>query len=155
MDFVNDVDLKAGSAWSHGDVLSELANFVNSPITRTVDLQYVNIVSRAYALAKLTLIAGSWRSALRAIECLGKNSGCRGFAHPPRPGKEISMANTATGNGFGKCLRNMLLTDQFLEGLRSIASGNNDIFLVIFVRITDFKARFRSISHRSSKLFIE
>ena len=43
MDFINDVNLVPGTTGTNGSIGSQLADLVDSAITRTVDLQHINV----------------------------------------------------------------------------------------------------------------
>ena len=64
---------------------------------------------------------------LLAVQRLGQDSRGRGLAHSAGAGEQIGMADAVGGNRVRQRLGDVLLADQFVEGLRPVAPGNDDV----------------------------
>ena len=120
VDFVDDVDLEPRAAGTNADVLTQLADLVDAAVAGPVDLQHVDVLARADALADVALVAGRRRGALFAIQRLGEDAGGGRLAHAPRPGEQIGVAYAVAGDRVLQRLGDVLLADQLRETLRAI-----------------------------------
>ncbi len=82
-----------------------------------------------------------------AIERFGQDSGGRGFAHAPRPGEQIRVADPIGGDRVAQRLGDVFLADQFPEDLRPIPPGHDDV-LVRGVLVRGVAGRFRGVRSR-------
>ncbi len=78
-------------------------------------------------LADVALVAGRRRGAFFAVQGLGQDSGGRGLAHPAGAGEQIGVADAIGRDGVRQRLGDVLLADQFGEGLRPIPPGDDDV----------------------------
>ena len=72
---------------------------------------------------------GTRRGALFAIQRLGQDSGGRGLAHAAGAGEEIGMADAIGRDRVRQRLGDVFLADQFVERLRPIAPGDDDVLV--------------------------
>ena len=127
VDFVDDVDLEPRPAGPHVDVLPQLADFVDAAVAGAVDLQHVDVVALRDALADVALVAGRRRRAVHAVQGLGEDPRRRRLADAAGTGEQIGVADAIGGDRVGQRLGDVLLADQFLERLRPIAPGDDDV----------------------------
>ena len=123
VDFVDDVNLEPRAAGPHGDVLAELADFVDAAVAGAVDLEHVDVVAGGDALADLALAAGRGRRAAFAVEALGENAGGGGLAHAAGAGEQIGVPDAVAGDGALQRLGDVLLADQLVEPSAADSAG--------------------------------
>ena len=73
VDFVDDVDFESTSTRSHADVGAKRANFVDTAIASSVDLNHINVFAGIDGLGDIGGVIGSHRRTVGIIERLGKN----------------------------------------------------------------------------------
>ena len=127
VDFVDDVNLEPHAAGPHGDVLPQLANFVDAAVAGAVDLQHVDVVAGGDAQADVALVARRGRRAVDAVERLGQDAGGRRLADAAGAGEQIGVADAVAGDGLLQRLGDVLLADQLVERLRPVAAGDDDV----------------------------
>jgi len=92
VDFVDDVDLVARRRGGEFHVLPELADLVDAPVGRPVDLADVHGAAFRDLPAVRAGVAGDLGGALLAVEGLGQDAGHRGFSTPRGPLKMKAWA---------------------------------------------------------------
>ena len=127
VDFVDDVDLEPRPARPHGDVLPQLANFIDAAVAGAVDLQHVDVVAGRHAAADVALVARRRRRALHAVERLGENPRGRRLADAAGTGEQIGVPDAVAGDRLLERPGDVLLADQLVERLRPIAAGDDDV----------------------------
>ena len=80
-------------------------------------------------LTDVTLTAGRGGRALHAIERLGQNSRRRRLADATGAGEQIGVPDTIGRDRIAEGLGDRPLPDQVGEGLRTIATGDDDVFV--------------------------
>ena len=90
-----------------------------------VDLDDVDILAGIDGHAAIALAAGRRRRLVgrEAVERLGEDSRHRGLADAARAGEQIRMGDPAGLDGVLERLRNRVLPDHVVEGLRTIFPG--------------------------------
>ena len=128
VNFVDDVYFVSRAAWPHRHVLPQLAELSStSAVARAVDFQHVDVIARGDADANVALVAGRGRRSANAIERLGENAGGRSLPHAARPGEKIRVPDAVAGDGLLQGAGDVLLAHQFIERLRPISPGDDDV----------------------------
>ncbi len=104
VDFVDDVNLEAGSAGTHVRVLPQFTDIVDSGIAGAVDFQHVNVIARTNAPANIAFVARRGRGAVDAVQRLGEDTRSRGLSGTPSTDEKIGMPDSVRGDGVGKRL---------------------------------------------------
>ena len=84
-------------------------------------------------------LQGTGRGAFFAVQGLGQDAGGGGLAHAAGAGEQIGVADAIGRDGVRQGLGDVLLADQFGEGLRPVAAGDDDVLTRIVPGIGRFR----------------
>src|SRR5262249_37293623 len=122
-----DVNLEAVACRSIARCFAQLADFVNTAICGSVDLDYVHRISCSDLYTRIAYAAGlgNWLFARAAVQGHGQDSGHPGLAYPSMPAENVAVCDPALLDGIFEGPGNVLLPDHFRELLRTVFSGEN------------------------------
>jgi hypothetical protein len=122
MHFVNDVDFESRPCRPVNGVIDKVADVVYSPIRGAVNFDNVDILTKVYGEATITFAAGFSRRPVgfEAIQGFCQDSGHCGFADASRAGEKVGVCHPVGFYGIFEGLRNRLLADDVVKGLRTI-----------------------------------
>ena len=134
VDFVDDIDLEASSAWPNVDVGTKMPDLLNPAVACPVDFHHIDVFTRCNAQTDVTLITGFRSGTFDTVQRLPKNScgGC--FPNSSGPGEKIGVPNTIGFDRIPQGQSNLSLANQFFKSGRTIPSCHHDIFLPRFTR---------------------
>lgn len=84
-----------------------------------MDAHRTTLVERT---ARLALVASLGTYGVEAVDCLGEDAGAGGLTYTSRTAEEVCMSQLVALNGILKRRGNMLLTNDRVEGRRTIFS---------------------------------
>ena len=125
--FVDDVDLVPRAARTHVGVRPQLADLVDAAVAGAVDLDHIHVFPGINRLADVAVVVRVRRRAVRRIECLGEDAGRGRLADPARAGEQIGMPDAIRVDRVDQGLGHLLLADQVLERLGTIAARDHDV----------------------------
>jgi hypothetical protein len=88
-----------------------LTNFIDTAVTRSINLDYIDVLSCSNRLAAIATIAGFTSFPICTLKRLSVDAGRTCFPNAPRTSEEIGVPNAAGINCPGKSTSNMFLTN--------------------------------------------
>jgi len=122
MHFVDNVDFESCPCRPVNGVIDKVTDVVYSPIRGAVNFDNVDIFAKVYGEATVALTAGFSRRSVgfEAVQGFCEDSGHRGLADASRAGKKIGVGDPVGFYGVFEGLRNRLLADDVIKGLRTV-----------------------------------
>ncbi len=116
---VDDVDLESPARGRVLHVLAEIADLLDAPVRRAVDLEHVERGARRDLEAAPALVAGLGLTGLPALAVQGLRDEARrgGLAAPARAGEEVGVGDPVLGHRLLQRGADWILADQVSEAL--------------------------------------
>ena len=130
---VDDVDLEAIARGAEAHALLEPAHLVDAVVAGAVDLLDVEVVPRGDLAARRALVArrrrgpGELAVGADAVQALGEQARARRLADAANPREEERVRDPPARDGVRERPRDVVLSDQVLEGLRAVLASENEV----------------------------
>ena len=131
VDFVDDVNFIARSAWPNIDRRAKLANFFNSTIAGAIDFEHVDVVTRRDPLAAIANLTRLYCRTLFAVQALGEYPRGRCLSRAAGTAEQVRVADTVLLNRVRDRRRDVRLANEIGERLRTIAPRDYQILSVL------------------------
>ena len=122
MHLVDEINLVAAFGRRVTNVVAQLTHVFHAVVTRPVDLDHIEAVSRRDLATVIAHAARRHGWAVYAIERLRENPGRRCLADAARPDEKISVCEAILRDRVLERLRDMFLPDQIIKSLWPIFS---------------------------------
>jgi len=100
MDFIYYIDLIASLVGSIIDPLTEVSDFINTPVTGSINFYDIQSPALSYCLANMASIARLTLAVGNTIHCLSQNAPGGGLTCSPGTTKKVGMSYTTTSEGI-------------------------------------------------------
>jgi len=129
VNFIDDIDFKSSPGRQINRIGNQLPHMLHLIVGGAVDFDYINILAGMNGLAAVARKArvNSRLFGFETIQRFGQNPRHGRLADAARAGKQISVGDSPRENRIFQRLRNGILTDNIIEGLRTVASCQNRI----------------------------
>ncbi len=99
VDFIYDIDLIAGLIGGVIYPLAEFSDFINTAITGSVNLNYIQSPGFSYCLAERASITWFAFTVAKAVDCLSQNTAGASLTGSPRAAEKIGMRHMTATEG--------------------------------------------------------
>src|SRR5947209_11403177 len=125
MRLINDEDFVPIARGPVANIVPDFAHFVNPAVRGGIDLDDVNGIPFGNLDAARAYAAWSACGSFDAVQAARQNARNACLAGSALARKDVAMGQPITLDGVRKCLLNVLLPDEVVEGLRTILPRNH------------------------------
>jgi hypothetical protein len=139
VDFVDNVDLEPASGGCVLDVVAQVADVLDLVVGGAVNFDDIQRISRGDLAAGFAFATGFGDNAGFAVQRFCEDPGGRGFPDAARADEQVGMADALLGDGVLQGARDVFLSDDFIEPLRSPLSCKYFVGHEFRVRSLEFR----------------